>query len=111
MELKNVKLIEKLAVESGVTKSGKDWKKQLFVVEEVDTQYPKMIAMTAWNDTVDKLEAKKEGTLVNCGFRLESREYNGRWYTDAICFQIHGSEPKKSENTVSEAVPANDLPF
>ena len=111
MELKNVKLIEKLAVETGTTKSGKDWKKQLFVVEETDTQYPKPIALVAWNEVVDKLSDKIIGTPLNCGVRLESREYNSKWYTDVVCWRVNSASKEASAAAPVAAEPANDLPF
>lgn len=113
MELKNVKLVEKHGVESGTSKAGKPWKKQLFIVEELDSQYPKTVALTAWNDTVDKLAEKADGSAVNCALRIESREYNGRWYTDAICYQIHSAGDKSSTTKKAEEKQEapNDLPF
>lgn len=82
MELNGIKLIDKRAPEIGVTKSGKDWKKQTVVFETSNEKYPKSIALLIWNDNVDKFEKVPIGTILNAKIRVESREYNGRWYTD-----------------------------
>jgi hypothetical protein len=85
MELKNVKLKIKLEPQSGTgQQSGKEWSKQTFVFEETDTKYPKMIALTAWNVTAQEIERLPIDAELNCDIRVESREYQGKWYTDAI---------------------------
>ena len=85
MELKNVKLKVKLEPQSGTgAQSGKEWSKQTFVFEETDTKYPKNIALTAWNVTAQEIERLPIDAELNCDIRVESREYQGKWYTDAI---------------------------
>lgn len=122
MELKNVKLVGKLDVETGTTKAGKPWKKQVVIVEETDSQYPKTVALTIWNELVEKMEAKQIGEIVNCAIRIESREYNSRWYTDVSAYAIHGLSPSQPEPVAAPvangspvaknaAAPPNDLPF
>lgn len=115
MELKNVKLVEKLAVETGTTKAGKNWKKQTIIVEETESQYPKQVAVLVWNEVVDKVASKNIGDLVNCAIRVESREYNGRWYTDVSSYAVHSAKdapaesPKKAAKQDPE--PIDQLPF
>lgn len=116
MELKNVKLVEKLAVETGTTKAGKNWKKQTIIVEETESQYPKQVAVTVWNDVVDKVESKNIGDIVNCAIKIESREYNNRWYTDVSAFAVHSAQPSAAPEAPKSSPskkpePVNDLPF
>lgn len=118
MELKNVKLVGKLDVENGTTKAGKPWKKQTIIVEETDSQYPKSVAITVWNDMVDKVSERAIGDHINCAIRIESREYNGRWYTDVSSYAIHrsgetssNSVPAETTKTPKKTAPPNDLPF
>ena len=47
----------------------------------INAQYPKKICFMVWSDKIDEL-AIKEGENLVVSIDLESREYNGRWYTD-----------------------------
>lgn len=70
-----------------VGKSSKgEWKKQQFIVE-TEEQYPKKICFINWNDKV-KLSDIKPGQEAHVHFDAESREYNGRWYTDLKVWRI-----------------------
>jgi hypothetical protein len=106
MELKNMKLVAKQPAEEGTTKSGKGWRKQLFIVEDIESQWPKKVALTAWNEVVDKLDKVSEQTPVSCAIRLESREYKEKWYTDVVCWKLTTDEKADMKKE-----PANDLPF
>lgn len=68
-------------------KTGKEWRKQGFVIETQE-QYPKKIVFNVWNDTVDVVKQLSNGTKVKVNFRIESREYNERWYTDLTAWKI-----------------------
>ena len=72
------------------TGSGKNgpWKKQDFVIETTDT-YPKKVCLAAWGDKID-LNKIKPGQTVKVLFDVESREYNGKWYTD---LKAYGLQP------------------
>lgn len=56
------------------------WKKQEFVIETMD-QYPKKVCFTVWNDKVNLATLSPE-SVITVFFNAESREYNGKWYTD-----------------------------
>jgi hypothetical protein len=43
--------------------------------------------ITAWGDKIN-LDSIKPGSQVTVGFDLESREYNGRWYTDVKAWKV-----------------------
>lgn len=81
MKLKSVKLHSVHGIETGKTKSGNDFKKQTAVFE-TDGKYPKMVAMTLWDDRVDELAGAVVGELFDVDVSIESREYNGKWYTN-----------------------------
>lgn len=118
MELNNVKVVRKQPTEHGKTKAGKDWKKQLVIVE-TDDQYPKQVAITVWNEAANKMETIAEGTSIDVKIRVESREYNHRWYTDVVGYEIVSKqqpkdEPKPTVKKKPEPVKQeddNDLPF
>jgi len=117
---KVIKVLEEI---SGEGRNG-TWKKQAFVVETMG-EYPKKICFQAWGNQVDTVKSIGDGDRVIVSFRLESREFNERWYTDATAWKIQklgdptGSTTQapanKEETAVEPPLPENkeedDLPF
>ena len=111
MELKNVKLKAKLEPQSGVgQQSGKDWTKQTVILEETEGKFPKDIAVTAWNTVQADLNKIAIGTEMDCVIRLESREYNGKWYTDVILsgFYLKAAPVKQYAPSTSAPLATSD---
>lgn len=86
------KLIQKLPVQSGQRNDGTSWSKAEFVFETID-QYPKKICANLWGDRARALDQFQEGSLITVSFDLESREYNGRWYTDVKAWKVDPATP------------------
>lgn len=85
------RLIQKLDLQSGMSKAGKQWQKQEFVIETVE-QYPKKVCANVWGDKTDALASFNPGDMVKVSFSLESREFNGKWYTDVKAWKIEAAE-------------------
>lgn len=82
------KLIQKLTMQSGTSaRTGNTWQKQEFVIETGD-QFPKKICANLWGDKADQLNQFNIGDMVKVSFDLESREFNGKWYTDVKAWKI-----------------------
>ena len=81
----NGKIIELLEEKSGESAKG-PWRKQEYILE-TDGQYPKKVCFMAWTDKIDEF-AIKEGENLVVSIDLESREYNGRWYTDVKAWKV-----------------------
>lgn len=79
------KLIQILPLQSGTGRNG-EWKKQDIIVETQD-QYPKKICVSLWGNKFDSVPLT-EGELYTIDFDVESREYNGRWYTDVKAWRL-----------------------
>jgi len=79
------KLVQLLPLQTGVSKNG-EWKKQDIIVE-TDGQYPKKICVAIWGDKIQSAQLKT-GNKLTIDFDLESREFNGRWYTDVKAWKI-----------------------
>ncbi len=79
------KIIQVLPLQSGEGKNG-TWKKQEFVLE-TNSQYPKKVCISMWGDKIDD-GAIKMGNEVTASIDVESREYNGRWYTDVRAWKL-----------------------
>ena len=81
------KIEQILKPESGTSKAGKEWSKQEFVIE-TDDQYPKKVCFTLFGDKVNLVDGLAAGQEVEVSFNVESREYNGRWYTDVRAWKV-----------------------
>lgn len=66
---------------NGISQSGNPWQKQILVCETLAT-YPKKVALTAFNSTVETMNQFPDGTTISAVVSVESREFNGKWYTD-----------------------------
>ena len=82
------KIVNVLPLQSGEGRNG-TWKKQEFVIE-TEGQYPKKICLSMWGDRIDE-NLIQEGNEVTASIDIESREYNGRWYTDVKAWKLEGS--------------------
>ena len=103
------KIQQILKPESGVSRAGKEWKKQEFVVE-TDEQFPRKVCFTLFNDKSSLLGGFSEGDEVDVSFNLESREYNGRWFHNINAWKL---EKTAAEENLPEPPPefrAEDIP-
>jgi len=115
------KLKELLQEQTGNGKNG-PWVKQDFLVE-TQGEYPKTICMSAWGDQVKTIQGITPGTMIKTSIRIESREYNGRWYTDVRPWKIvvegavapaptsYSSGPVPVEPVAAGSAEVDDLPF
>jgi hypothetical protein len=74
------------------------WSRQDFVIE-TDDQFPKKVCISVWNNKI-KLSELKQGDKVDIEISVESREYNGKWYTDVKASGLVSakrSEPKADD--------------
>lgn len=75
------KIIAVLPKQSGTSKMGNPWEKQEYVIETFD-QYPKKICFQIFGgDRIEQANIKANDELI-VTIDIESREYQGRWYTN-----------------------------
>lgn len=84
MEIKG-KVVQVLPIQEGVSKSNNPWKKATVIVEHGE-QYPKKVALENMRDA-DGFASLSVGTEGVFHIEVESREYNGRWYTSVNCWK------------------------
>lgn len=86
------RVIELLDEQSGESRNG-PWRKREFILE-TGGQYPKKVCVTQWGDDIEKFGVG-EGDELTAHIDIQSREYNGRWYTDVKAWRIEkgGGEP------------------
>jgi hypothetical protein len=108
------KLVQLLPIQTGMGKNGQ-WRKQDIIVE-TNGQYPKKICISIWGDKINEKQLLI-GNQLDIDFELESREFNGKWYTDIRAWKIVSGEEKivnsLHENLISseESTVEDDLPF
>lgn len=84
MEIKG-RVIQSLGVQKGTSKAGKEWSKASVIIE-TDGQYPKKVALDNMKNAEEfgKLPVGSTGVFH---IEVESREFNGRWYTSVNCWK------------------------
>lgn len=104
-------LRHKLPLQTGEGRNG-TWKKQDVVVE-TDGQFPKKICISIWGDKIND-QILIEGAKLKISFDVESREYNGKWYTDVKAWAIEPAEgfqaDPQSDYSQFNDFPASDGP-
>jgi hypothetical protein len=112
------KLVQVLPLQTGTGRNG-EWKKQDIIVE-TEGQYPKKVCISIWGDKINSAQLQV-GAMLNISFDVESREYNGRWYTDVKAWRVEpasagstpaaGSSDADFTNQVFTSTDEDDLPF
>ena len=88
------------------------WRKQEYILE-TQGQYPKQVCFMVWGDKIDEFGIS-EGQELLVSIDIESREFNGRWYTDVKAWKVApiGSASADSPPSGNEPPPYDDdVPF
>lgn len=104
MEVKG-KIIAVLPEISGTSKAGNPWKKKEYVLETLEN-YPKKVHFDFFGERADQYPLSV-GDVITLSFDIESREYQGRWYTS-----IRGWKAEKGDAAMAgaPAAPAQAIP-
>ncbi len=110
MEFEGI-VYRKLDPVSGTSAKG-GWKKQ-DVVFELPGEFSRKICVTFFGDRSDDAAALSEGDSVNVSVNVESREYNGKWYTDVKAWKIvrNGGAPASGSGASSSRSHQSSPPF
>lgn len=81
------RLITILPEQSGVSKAGNNWSKIEFVIETTDT-YPRKVCFTLMGEKINEIKKFQINDTVSVSFDIESREYEGRWYTSLRAWKV-----------------------
>lgn len=118
------KIIAICDLQKGTSKAGNEWKSQTFVLE-TDGDRPRKVAFELFGAKHDELSGMcTMGAALTVSFDVESREFNGRWYTSIRAWRIvkAGESAPAAKQSAPEAAPApapapapegdgGDLPF
>lgn len=81
------KIIQVLPIQEGVGRNGNPWKVQPYVLETLD-QYPRKVHFEVFGEDRIRMNPCAIDQLVTVSFDIESREFNGRWYTSIRAYRI-----------------------
>lgn len=96
-----------LEEQSGTGKNG-PWRKQDFILETTG-EYSKPVCITQWGDKIDEFGIQ-EGEQLTAHIDIQSREYNGRWYTDVKAWRIEkGDDGPPSDAPFNDEEPTINL--
>ncbi len=80
-----------------------DWQRQE-VIFEMPSEFSRKVCVTFFNKE-SEVARLKEGAAYTVSVNIESREYNGRWYTDVRAWRV---QPKQAEAPAPTPMP--DMP-
>lgn len=103
------KIIAVLPVQGGTSKAGNEWKKQEYVLETHD-QYPKKVCFQIFG--ADRIEqaAIQPGEELTVSFEIDSREYQGRWFTNISAWKVERPVAAPLQSTPEATTPENYAP-
>jgi len=108
------KLVKVFELESGVSKAGKEWKKQSILIQQ-DTKYNPEVVVTFFGDNVNKIKINEMGNIVSCNINLSSREYKGKFYHNIDGYTCNvtdiNEDVKAVFNEKFTGTTPDDLPF
>lgn len=91
-----------LAPTQGVSARGAAWKKQDVIIETIEGEYSRKICVTFFGDKADDCAKLVKGEKVKVSINIESREFNGKWYTNINAWKI--------DRAVAGSVPDMPMP-
>jgi hypothetical protein len=105
------KIIQVLPLAQGIGKAtGKEWKKQDYVLETINDNFPKKVSFGLFNDKIQQYPMKV-GDIVTISFDVEAREYNGRWYNDLRVWKVdQGDTTMAAGQQAFQQQPADNFP-
>ena len=101
------KIIQILPLQTGVAKnSGNPWQSQSYVLETQE-QFPKRVCFEVFGEQRIKDNPCQLDDIVTVSFDIESREFNGRWYTSVRAWRVQqGVVDPNAPAAVPAAAPA-----
>ena len=102
-------LVKILDLEQGQGSKG-NWQKRKIVIE-TPGQYPKNVCIDFWGDKCDLIDTMTIGDVLSLGINIESREYNGNYYTDVKAWKVATESKAQKADFEGTQEENDDLPF
>ena len=104
------KIIQVLPLQEGVGRNGNPWKLQGYVLETIEN-YPRKVHFEVFGEDRIKNNPCAIDQIVTVSFDIESREFNGRWYTSIRAWKIQqGDMTQQPAGVVPAAAPVAAAP-
>lgn len=100
------KIIQVLPAQEGVGRNGNPWKVQPYVLETVEN-YPRKVHFEVFGEDRIKANPCDIDQLVTVSFDIESREFNGRWYTSIRAWKIQQGDMTQVAAQPAAAAPVS----
>lgn len=107
--------------ETGTSKAGKEWRKQVLIVDTGTERYPNPIKVTFWNDKVAKTMGIRPKDEVEFDFYLRGSEFNDRYKVElngddvriiAKAPEVDDEEEAQDDDPYADiSGEADDMPF
>ena len=101
------KLVKILELETGVSKAGKEWKKQSILID-TGGDFNNEICVSAFGDKLEQMLKLEVGMEVSVLCNVYSREYNGRYFHN-IDGYFFTNQSNKSSDKIQNG--EEDMPF
>ena len=90
------------------------WRKQELIIETIE-QFPKQVCLVCWGDRVAEAQNFTPGQTIKAQISIESREFNGKWYTDVRPFRFDIETTQQTQQMPMQqpqefAAPQNNIP-
>lgn len=123
MEIKG-KIIAVLPQKSGVSKAGKEWQSQEYVLETSD-QYPKKMCFTVFGGEKIAEFNIRIGEVVSVHFDVDAKQWQDRWFNSITAWKVdrdattqaYANAPVNRQTPSAQPAPMfseaqkDDLPF
>lgn len=94
MEIKGK--VSKLGALTEGTSARGAWQKQELIIETIE-QYPKQVCLICWGERVAEAQRFTPGQIIKAHINIESREFNGKWYTDVKPWKFEAEEVEQQQ--------------
>lgn len=110
------KVIQVLPLQQGTSsRTGNPWTIKTFIIETQEN-YPRKVAIEIFGDQRIADNPAEVDQIVTVSFDLESREFNGRWYTSVRAWKVlqgvqtQVAAPVQPVSPASPAAPMDEAP-
>jgi len=103
------KLVKKLDIESGVSKAGKEWRKQSIVLNNGNDYNPEVCISFFGDEKIDMLSSLNTGDDLEVSVNVSSRAWNDKYFHSIDGWRVDIKGQGVPSNATLEA--REDLPF
>ena len=103
------KVVQVLPLQEGVGRNGNPWKLQGYVLETIEN-YPRKVHFEVFGEDRIKNNPCAIDQIVTVSFDIESREFNGRWYTSIRAWKIQQGDMTQQAAVAPAAAPVQAAP-